>query len=329
MAGFETEVVFEPPSATETPDVSGVFQRIRERRCSVVFFQKVRGPHVVNLVRELEAAGVRTVFLTCDLVDAEMCEATTATIVVTDYLRELYPAAMQHKVYVVHDGIERPDVVAARRPDNAGVNSPLRAVLVTSARVVDLPVLGLPPRWLHVTVVGNYPDEADVQERLRRWRWALLEEEHWSERLRMLRALVSRRIRRVPWSPIGVYEELSRADVAIIPIDKSHDFGPNQPVWKLKSENRLTLKMAIGLPVVATPIPAYEPVITHGIDGFFARTRSEWLEALSKLRSAKLRRQIGSAARTRVLEAYSVQRQAKRLLAVIEDVVAKLPSTRD
>lgn len=96
MAGFETEVVFEPPSATETPDVSGVFQRIRERRCSVVFFQKVRGPHVVNLVRELEAAGVRTVFLTCDLVDAEMCEATTATIVVTDYLRELYPAAMQH-----------------------------------------------------------------------------------------------------------------------------------------------------------------------------------------------------------------------------------------
>jgi hypothetical protein len=319
--GFQPEVLYAPPVANETPEPGLSAAAVAASGVRLVVLQKVRGPQVLRLVRDLEACGVRTVFLVCDLVDAEMCAATSATVVVTDFLKSLYPAELHHKVSVVHDGIERPEVVATPRGHDASAADPLRAVLVTSAELIEVPMLGLPPRWLHVTVVGDYPPESDLRLRLQRWRGALRSERRWASRWRMLRALTCPRIRRVPWSPTAVYHELRRADVGIIPVDVSRaNRRPDQPVpaWQLKSENRLTLKMAAGLPVVATPIPAYEQVVSHGVDGFLVRSRGEWLEALTALRGAARRDRMATAARARVLEPFSIARQAKRLATVFK-----------
>jgi Glycosyl transferases group 1 len=326
-AGFEPVVLHAPHQPEETPALPDLCaQRIADAGCALVVFQKVRGPRAVALAEELEQLGVRTVYLVCDLVDELMCRATSATVVVTDFLRSLHPAALRHKVHVVHDGIERPQVVAVPRAHDADARDPLRAVLVTSSELLDIPVLGLPPPWLQVTVVGGYAPAHDAAARRRRWCWALRREPQWTARWRQLRALACPRIRRVAWTPDGVYDELQRADVGIIPVDTASGFRlAHQPVpsWQIKSENRLTLKMAAGLPVVATPIPAYETVVNPGVDGFLARTRADWLTALGALRRAELRSQVAAAARARVLDAFSVSRQSARLAAVLDAVLGR------
>jgi glycosyltransferase involved in cell wall biosynthesis len=95
--------------------------------------------------------------------------------------------------------------------------------------------------------------------------------------------------------------------------------------WKVKSENRLTLKMAMGLPVVATPIPAYEPVVEQGVNGFLARSMDEWMQHLGALRDPALRMSMGQQARQTALTRYSMDRQAEKLIAVLQGLVGLRP----
>lgn len=88
----------------------------------------------------------------------------------------------------------------------------------------------------------------------------------------------------------------------------------------MKSENRLTLKMALGLPVIASPVPAYLDIIQQGINGYIARSRAEWLDAIDALRDPGHRREVGAAARSSVLERFSMEAQARKLISVLESV---------
>jgi glycosyltransferase involved in cell wall biosynthesis len=138
---------------------------------------------------------------------------------------------------------------------------------------------------------------------------------------------MSRRIHRVSWHPDGVYELLQAADVGIIPVDDSAPLHPGYPVpaWQLKSENRLTLKMCMGLPVIASPVPSYIPVIEQGVNAYIAATRTQWHEYLGALRDPGLRQQVGERARQAVVERYSMEEQARRLVAVLQGVHARQP----
>jgi hypothetical protein len=315
---WQTRILFEPSTPNETPDLSGVAGRAVEAGCNVVVLQKVKGAGAVALAQQLRAAGIRTVYMVCDLVDVPMAAATDATIVVTDYLKSLYPSALQDRIHSVHDGIERPDA-CTRYPDtrvNAG-SGPLQAVLVTSAALRSLPALGQMPPWLRVRIVGRYASG------IQRWREQYRE---WvvqpQARLAYLHFLANQNISCVPWHADGVYLEMQQADVGIIPID-TYPAVPNSglpPSWKVKSENRLTMKMSIGLPVIATPIPSYEPIIEHGVNGFFASSVQDWQTCLRALRDPARRHEMGKAARISVAEKYSMHTQAVKLLQVLQMV---------
>jgi glycosyltransferase involved in cell wall biosynthesis len=252
-----------------------------------------------------------------------MSRATDATIVVTDYLRSLYPPELQPKILVVHDGIEQPDVCKTSwRADRGSRRNLLRAVLVSSDPLHELPLIVDPPEWLEVEIVGSYSPIQKRLQRVREARWKLSSRKGFHESIAYLRFLTNRRIRRVAWDPVGVYESLKRADIGIIPINTSPgpELGESSPRWKVKSENRLTLKMAAGLPVIATPIPAYEPVMEHGRSGFFARSRGDWIECLDALRDPMRRRTVGERARESVLTKYSKEEQARLLIEVLRKV---------
>ena len=79
--------------------------------------------------------------------------------------------------------------------------------------------------------------------------------------------------------------------------------------------------MAMGLPVIATPIPAYEPLVKQGQNGFLASDKYEWLQHLSALRDPALRRSIGQQARKSAMAEYSMTRQAEKLLEVLGSLV--------
>ena len=320
-ANFEPQIVFEPEHGAERPDVDGLAPRIVAEGFRIIVFQKVHGPSVEALADQLREAGVRTVFCVCDVVDVPMAQATDATVVVTEFLKSLYPLALQAKIHVVHDGIEHPDVVKpAASARHGSLARPLRAVLVTSAQLDRLPQIVSPPSWLSVTVVGRYAN-TPVQ-RLREARWALLTRHGKRERLDSVAFMTHWRIRCAAWDAARVYRNMLDADVGIIPIDavEPADPGAAAPNWKVKSENRMSMKMCVGLPVVATPIPAYLPLVSQGSNGFLAGNRTEWMEYLDALREPALRQRIGSNARESVLQRYSMQEQARLLIEVFESL---------
>jgi glycosyltransferase involved in cell wall biosynthesis len=322
-AGFDPHIVFEPPVSTKTPDVTGLAEKIQAGGYQMVFLQKVFGDSVLNLARALRGMGIKTVFAICDFVNPDLCEATDQTIVVTDYLRSLYPPALQHKVSVVHDGVEHPERHKTDWGTHRGSPSrPLKAVLVTSATMTRLPLLRDLPEWLHVTVVGAYTPKGQPWQRLRSWQWEMAHLQGWQARFHLLRFLLNPRISCEAWGPDSVYEAMAEADVGIIPIEPDPVRDPTGE-WRVKSENRLTLMMSMGLPVIATPIPAYEPVVNQGVNAFLARSANDWQQQLQALREPALRQAMGHQARQTALSRYSRDLQAERLIAVLKGLVAE------
>ena len=78
--------------------------------------------------------------------------------------------------------------------------------------------------------------------------------------------------------------------------------------------------MAMGLPVIASPVPSYKDVIVQGENGFLAETAGDWLECLGVLRDPRKRKAIGRAARETVTHRYSQREQARKLVAVLDRV---------
>jgi glycosyltransferase involved in cell wall biosynthesis len=320
-AGFNARIVFDPVIGTETPDLTGVFERICEGGFKVIVFQKIHGQAVERLALRLSNVGIKTVYLVCDIVDPGMAASTDATIVVTDYLKSLYPVYLQHKIHTVHDGIENPEIMKDQWWGDRGTTGRrLRAVLVTSSNLDALPVIQSPPDWLDVEIIGRYPAKSNYAHRFREARWQLASQPGNAARWKYLKFLANPRIHRRAWDPVGVYERMLAADIGIIPIDTTpnHTDALTAPGWKVKSENRLTMMMSIGLPVVATPIPSYEPVIQQGVNGFLARTSEEFSAALETLRDPQLRHDMGLRARESVLHRYSMEQQASKLAAVLK-----------
>ena len=283
QAGYEPKIVFDPPVSAETPHVSGLTSTMLEQGIRIAYFQKVHGPSVLEEVRTLSQAGIKTIYGVCDLIDNEMVKATDATIVVTDYLKQLHDAALHHKIHVVHDGIERPDVQKRYDSWPTGIrrdtDRPLRAILVTSSELDTIPIIDAPPKFLEVTIVGAYP-------------------------------------------PVLSYNLMVKADVGILPVDMRPD--PDQPpgasFWQKKSENRLTMKMAVGLPVVASPVPSYKSIIEQGMNGYIADGRSDWMAYFDALRDPELRKRVGERARASVIHRFSREAQARLLISVLDRV---------
>jgi glycosyltransferase involved in cell wall biosynthesis len=66
--------------------------------------------------------------------------------------------------------------------------------------------------------------------------------------------------------------------------------------------------MATGRPVVAAAVGANCQIITHGQNGFLARTEDEWIDALDRLAASRaLRTKIGLAGRKTVETRYSAE----------------------
>jgi len=326
QAGYRPEVVFEPVQPNETPQVDGLVEKVLDGGYETVVFQKIHGPSILETIKRLRHGGVRTIYSVCDLVDNEMAGAVDATIAVTDYLRQLYDPALHARIHVVHDGIERPSLFKApsRGMDRSGPRS-LVAGLVTSHESYAVPILGVLPGPWRANIIGRFPTFNPWWRRLRRARWARPRPDSLWRALQVFRAAVHPGVRHIPWEREAVHSCLLACDIGIIPIDTSDSRAEQaqQPGWKLKSENRLTLKMAVGLPVIATPIPSYEAVIRHGENGFVARSKGDWLNCLRRLQDPELRMNVGARARESVVPRYSVEVQAQAFIDVLESINTK------
>jgi glycosyltransferase involved in cell wall biosynthesis len=78
------------------------------------------------------------------------------------------------------------------------------------------------------------------------------------------------------------------------------------------TEWKITLGMAVGLPVVASPQQSYVEAIEAGGGGIVADSAPEWHEALERLRDPGVRCELGARARKTVEERYSTPVVARR-----------------
>jgi glycosyltransferase involved in cell wall biosynthesis len=117
-------------------------------------------------------------------------------------------------------------------------------------------------------------------------------------------------IEAVAWSEDSEVQSLAACDIGIMPL-------PDDPWERGKCGYKLIQYMALGIPVVASPVGANRAIV--GADaGFLPTDEQGWVEALSRLASdPTLRRRLGDAGRSRVTGTYSLAVQAPRLAGLL------------
>lgn len=320
-ASYSYQFLFASEFANPRPRVDGLAEKMLQAGVDIAFFQKVHGESVLREARALSRAGVPSAYAGCDIIDNDMAEVCAATLAITDYVKDLYLPHLRPKIHVVHDGIEKPELYK-KHWTSARRGSRMRAVLVNSQALNELPVIGTPPSSTEVLVVGKYPMADTLHGRMRDTWWTVCGKASVAEKRAALQWWIRRPFRKVNWTLETVYDTLVSADLGIIPVEPATELGPGLPVpwWKMSSENRLTLKMSVALPVIASPVPAYLPIIEHGLNGYIAHDREEFLDCLTKLRDPAKREAMGRNARETVLPRYSMEEQARQFIEVLDSL---------
>jgi glycosyltransferase involved in cell wall biosynthesis len=103
-----------------------------------------------------------------------------------------------------------------------------------------------------------------------------------------------------PWSAADEIADLHSFDIGLMPL--------TDDIWtRGKCGFKLLQCMAVGLPVVCSPVGVNADIVTDGREGFHATTREEWVAKLDALiADSDLRRQMGQHGRLRVADAFSL-----------------------
>lgn len=114
------------------------------------------------------------------------------------------------------------------------------------------------------------------------------------------------------WDINTWHEDMNSCDVALCP--QRVDVQPS------KSNVKVTTAMALGLPVIASPMLAYQEVVSHGDNGFICNTKDEWYKALVELKDENRRKEIGETGK-RSLESYTQTAICNEWIALFYDTL--------
>jgi glycosyltransferase involved in cell wall biosynthesis len=119
------------------------------------------------------------------------------------------------------------------------------------------------------------------------------------------------------WTSEEEVADLQGFDIGLMPlVDDPWSWG--------KCGFKIIQYQAVGVPVVCTPVGINRDLVEDGMNGFYAMTPKEWEEKLSLLiENSELREQMGREGRKRVLENYTYQASAPRLLSILDRLMEK------
>lgn len=105
---------------------------------------------------------------------------------------------------------------------------------------------------------------------------------------------------RQPWSDANEIADLHSFDIGLMPLTDDR--------WtRGKCGFKLLQCMAVGLPVVCSPVGMNREIVMDGVDGFWANNQEEWIEKLTILiENHSLRKTMGAKGRQKVVEKYSL-----------------------
>lgn len=127
------------------------------------------------------------------------------------------------------------------------------------------------------------------------------------------RALPALTFDELTWSEETEAASLRKLDIGIMPLTET-------PFAKGKCGYKLIQYMACEIPVVASPVGMNATLVTHGRNGFVARSAREWVESLDTLLSDQaLRARMGAEGRRLVAEQYSLDVAAPQLVRILRE----------
>jgi len=113
------------------------------------------------------------------------------------------------------------------------------------------------------------------------------------------------------WDSGGEMDDLHSFDIGLMPLT-------DDPWSRGKCGFKLLQYMAVGLPVVCSPVGVNQEIVQHGVNGFWATHEEEWLEHLGRLiQDSNLREKMGKRAVQTVEENYALELWAPRLLEIL------------
>ncbi len=188
-------------------------------------------------------------------------------------------------------------------PDNVNMNLFPRARKHETSEVTRLIWSGVAKKAVHIlTIVEALKDVKNVE--------LVVVSECIPEALNELSKALPCRF--VPYEERRYAKILLGCDIIISPKSLSNAYE------LAHTEYKITLGMAAGLPVVASPQESYQTAIEWRGGGIVARNRKEWILAISRLaEDIDLRRRLGELARLTVMEKYSTPVVAAQYWALL------------
>jgi glycosyltransferase involved in cell wall biosynthesis len=123
----------------------------------------------------------------------------------------------------------------------------------------------------------------------------------------------------VPWNSQTEVADLSQVDIGVMPL-------PDDPWTRGKCGMKALQFMALGVPVVCSPVGVNAHIVRDGENGYLAADEDEWLDKLTLLlRSPALRNRLGARGRLTVEAEFSSARQSPRVYEIFASVAAHSP----
>lgn len=115
-----------------------------------------------------------------------------------------------------------------------------------------------------------------------------------------------------PWNKASEIQDLMGIDIGIMPLTEDQ--------W---SQGKCGFKalqyMALEIPAVISPVGVNTAIVEHGVHGYICETLADWKNYLTALLEDEIkRREIGKAARNKVVESYSVSSNSETFLSLFD-----------
>ncbi len=262
---------------------------IRLSRMDVVIFQRVHDQQAIHFNKALQNKGTITGFFMADIYNSDILHSVDFVLSPSVFLKKtlLKDGVPSEKIFVLPDAIETsPSLKKSFNIDNSDQNKKINLIWV-----------GAEGHWHTLKPI-----------------FRLLKTNKQLKNIELL-TISNHQDANIRWNLDSVWDHILECDIAIVPVDLS------KPESLVKSNNRVTMFMALAMPVVCSPLPSYLEVIKHRENGYIAHSDEEWVNSLLELSNIEIRKKIGNAAHSFVHDEYSIEKTAKKLLSILHEVV--------
>jgi len=120
------------------------------------------------------------------------------------------------------------------------------------------------------------------------------------------------KIQFIEWDESTEIKELCKFSVGIMPL-------PDTPWTRGKCGFKLIQYMALGLPVICSPVGENKKIVVNRVNGLFAISNDNWVQAFETLYvDSKLRKSMGEKNKAYVSMNYSLASTSKKYLEIIK-----------